>query len=117
MGLFSRHKEPTGPPQPFEFVVETVFSVPMRGLVFTGRVESGQVQQGQDAVLHLPAGKHTVQVKSIDVRRRSAAVAGAGEEAGIYLDGVTANDLPLIPGGDGSRIDSDVVTGSKLISA
>ncbi|MER7082131.1 hypothetical protein [Saccharopolyspora kobensis] len=117
MGLFSRRKTPTGPPQPFAFVVANVFSVPMRGVVFTGRVESGQVQPGQDAVLHLAGDERAVRVKSIDVRRRSAAAAGAGEEAGLYLDGITARDLPTVPGGDGSLIDSDAVAGTRLVSA
>lgn len=58
-----------------------------------------------------------MQVKSIDVRRRSAAVAETGAEAGLYLDGITARDLPTVPGGDGSLIDSDVVVGIRLVSA
>ncbi|MDA3643968.1 hypothetical protein LZ318_32860 [Saccharopolyspora indica] len=58
-----------------------------------------------------------MRVKSIDVRRKSAAAAEAGEEAGVYLDGITARDLPTVPGGEGGLIDSDAVAGIRLVSA
>ncbi|MER7010387.1 hypothetical protein ABT324_03015 [Saccharopolyspora sp. NPDC000359] len=117
MGLFSRREAPPGPTQPFEFVVEHVFAVPMRGLVFTGHVTSGQVQRGQDAVLHLPGGAHAVRVKRIDVRKRSASVVGTGAEAGLYLDSVSSNDLPSTPRGDSNLIDNDAIAGTRITSA
>ncbi|MFE7406495.1 hypothetical protein [Isoptericola sp. NPDC057559] len=118
MGIFSRRGAAAdGPHEPFELVVDTVFVVPTRGHVFTGTVTSGRVRVGQPAVLHLPSGEHAVTVSRIDVRRRKADVAEAGEEAGVYLGGLARGALPVVAGGEGSLIDAEALAGSRLVAA
>lgn len=56
-------------------------------------------------------------VAGIEAKRRKRSVAVAGEEAGLYLDGITAADIPVVPGHDGSVQDNEAWRGSVVTSA
>jgi selenocysteine-specific translation elongation factor len=107
----------SGPPAgPFRFVLENAFVVPLRGVVVVGSVTEGTVVLGADAVALLPAGPREVTVRRIEVGRRKATVAGAGDQAGLYLDGLTAADLPTVPGAGGAVLDGAALAGVVVTS-
>ncbi|GAA3168450.1 MULTISPECIES: hypothetical protein [Streptomyces] len=116
MGIFSRRGGSEPPPVhgPFRFVVEEVFVVPVRGVVFTGHVLSGAICSGQRARLPLPAGVRAVTVKTIEVRRRRRGRAAEGEEAALHLAGVTAADLPRDLAAGGAVLDTRPLRGLEI---
>ncbi|TBO55867.1 hypothetical protein EYS09_30970 [Streptomyces kasugaensis] len=122
MGIFSRRPAARdaagtdGPAGPFRFTVERVFAVPARGVVFTGTVTSGTVRVGQSAQLRLADGPRTVTVEAIDVRRRKRTGAAAGEEAGLYLAGFPAAEIPRVLGHGGAVQDDSALRGTEIVA-
>jgi selenocysteine-specific translation elongation factor len=107
----------SGPPAgPFRFVLENAFVVPLRGVVAVGSVAEGTVVLGADAVALLPDGAREVTVRRIEVHRRKAVAAGAGDQAGLYLDGLTAADLPTVPGAGDAVLDGAALAGVVVTS-
>ncbi|MFF9481735.1 hypothetical protein [Streptomyces sp. NPDC014733] len=116
MGIFSRRGGTEPPPAagPFRFTVADVFVVPVRGVAFTGQVVSGAIRTGQRGLLPLPAGPREVTVKAIEVRRRRRDHAAEGEEAALYLTGVTAADLPRDLAAGGAVLDPGPLRGLEI---
>ncbi|MEU3713813.1 hypothetical protein [Streptomyces catenulae] len=116
MGIFSRRGGAEPPPVtgPFRFTVTNVFVVPVRGVVFTGQVVSGAIRTGQRARLPLPTGPREATVAAIEVRRRKRGHAAEGEEAALYLDGVTAADLPRDLAAGGAVLDPGPLRGLEI---
>ncbi|TSB20220.1 hypothetical protein OG422_29800 [Streptomyces sp. NBC_01525] len=75
---------------------------------------SGAIRAGQRALLPLPAGPREVTVETIEVRRRRRGHAAEGEEAALYLAGVTAADLPRSLGGGGAVLDTEPLRGLEI---
>jgi len=116
MSLFSR-RPANGPAGPFRFRISEVYQIPARGVVVTGTVVEGTVQTGANAVVHLPGGDRDVVVARIETGRRKRTSAEAGAEAGLYLSGLTAGDIPTVSGGDGRRQDNTGLGGVEVTSA
>ncbi|BCJ35705.1 hypothetical protein Athai_32080 [Actinocatenispora thailandica] len=101
----------TPPAGSFRFVLDNAFVVPLRGVVAVGSVVEGTVQVGAQAVIQLPDGPREVTVRRIEVGHRAATVAGAGDQAGLYLDGLTAANIPTAAGSGGTVIDGAALAG------
>ncbi|MFE6734224.1 hypothetical protein [Microbacterium sp. NPDC057650] len=121
MGLFRRAERIVQPNPaasgPFRFEIDDVFVITFRGPVFTGRVTSGSIAQGGAVVLERDAGDLAGTVKEINVRRRKRDMTTVGDEAGLMIEGIGVDDLPLRPTGDGHVIDSAAVRGAVIRAA
>ncbi|MFC4140335.1 MULTISPECIES: elongation factor Tu [unclassified Microbacterium] len=121
MGLFRRAERVSQPNPaatgPFRFEIDDVFVITFRGPVFTGRVASGSIAQGSAVVLEREQGSLSGVVKEINVRRRKRDSTTAGDEAGLMIDGIGVDDLPLRPTGDGHVIDSAALRGAVITAA
>lgn len=101
MGLFRRHqRDPHDTPVaeyvdgPLCFRIEDVFSIPFKGMAFTGSVESGTFTVGASVTLHLADRNLPAQVGSIEVKRRKRESAHPGDAAAIFLEGIEPDGLP-----------------------
>ena len=98
MGIFRRKQVPTLSATtftthgPFRFVVEDLFLIKQQP-VFTGKVESGTVSAGADVVLHVGPRTLSGRVSHIEGFRKRIDSAGAGTYAGLFIDGIKAEDL------------------------
>lgn len=87
------------PPTPiangdFSFTVEDVFTITGRGTVVTGRVESGELHEGQSvAIRRGGAVLAEVEVTGIEKFRKVGQVAAAGENVGLLLAGIRRDEL------------------------
>jgi hypothetical protein len=80
----------------FRFIAEKVYPVPGRGIVVTGKVESGSVSVGSEVGFLGTDGKWTsALVIGIEVNRRLVEEAGAGQQASILLEGVRKDQVTL----------------------
>lgn len=73
----------------FQFRIDDVFSITGRGTVVTGRVICGSIQYGDSVMIN---GIETV-VLGIESFRKTINVAKAGDSVGIFLKGVTKNQV------------------------
>jgi elongation factor Tu len=79
--------------KPFLMPVEDVFSITGRGTVGTGRVERGQIRQGDEVeVIGLGLMKKTV-VTGVEMFRKLLDYAQAGDNVGLLLRGVDKDEL------------------------
>jgi translation elongation factor EF-Tu-like GTPase len=84
------------PPAPaiFAMKVEDVFSIAGRGTVVTGRIAAGSVRSGDRLVLRRASGEtRSCRVRGIEKFRKVLDSAGAGEDAGLLLDGLGKSDV------------------------
>jgi elongation factor Tu len=79
--------------KPFLMPVEDVFSITGRGTVGTGRVERGQVNQGDPVeILGIRETRKTV-VTGVEMFRKLLDYAEAGDNVGLLLRGIGKDDL------------------------
>ena len=78
--------------RPFLMPVENVYSVAGRGTVVTGRIERGRVRRGE-AVELIGDGTRSTVVTDIEQFRKPAEVGLAGDNAGLLLRGVAAEEV------------------------
>ena len=79
--------------KPFLMPVEDVFSITGRGTVGTGRVERGQINQGESVeILGIRETRKTV-VTGVEMFRKLLDYAEAGDNVGLLLRGVNKEDL------------------------
>jgi len=79
--------------KPFLMPVEDVFSITGRGTVGTGRVERGQIKQGDNVeILGIRETRKTV-VTGVEMFRKILDYAEAGDNVGLLLRGVDKTDL------------------------
>jgi elongation factor Tu len=79
--------------KPFLMPVEDVFSITGRGTVGTGRVERGQIKQGDEVeIIGIRETRKTV-VTGVEMFRKLLDYAEAGDNVGLLLRGVDKNDL------------------------
>jgi hypothetical protein len=93
----------------FRFIAEKVYAIPGRGIVVTGKLESGSVSVGSEVGFQGTDGKWTsALVIGIEVNRRLVEGAEAGQQASILLEGVRKDqvtlgtvlqEVPAAPGG------------------
>ncbi|WP_333890007.1 EF-Tu/IF-2/RF-3 family GTPase [Mycolicibacterium gadium] len=74
----------------FKLTVEDVFSIKNRGVVATGRIESGTVRVGD--TVHINGGPG-VKVTAIEMFRKQLDEASAGENVGVLMKGIERNQL------------------------
>jgi translation elongation factor EF-Tu-like GTPase len=74
----------------FRLTVEDVFAIRNRGIVATGRVESGTLRVGDTVQID---GTLEARVDAIEVFRKSIDEANAGENIGVLFKGVEKNQL------------------------
>lgn len=74
----------------FRLTVADVFVLKGRGLVATGRVESGTIRVGDEVTVD---GGRAVRVKAIEAFRRVMEEASAGDMVGLLLDGVQQGEV------------------------
>jgi hypothetical protein len=80
----------------FRFIAEKVYAIPGRGIVVTGKVESGSVSVGSEVGFQGADGKWTsALVIGIEVNRRLVEEVEAGQRASILLEGVRKDQVPL----------------------
>jgi len=80
----------------FRFTVEKVYSIPGRGVVVTGKVETGAVSLGQEiGFLGTDGQWMSALVVGIEVSRRLVEEAEAGQQASILLEGVRKDKITL----------------------
>jgi translation elongation factor EF-Tu-like GTPase len=78
----------------FRLTVEDVFAIRNRGIVATGRVESGTLRVGDTVQID---GTLEARVDAIEVFRKSIDEANAGENIGVLFKGVEKNQLTSSP--------------------
>lgn len=86
----SEAPEPSGP---FSMTIEDVFAITGRGTVVTGRVASGVVRVGMPVTVTTASGTVATSVTAIEQFRKTMDTAGAGDNVGLLLDGVTRVDV------------------------
>ncbi len=80
----------------FRFVVEKVFTIPGRGVVVSGRVESGAISVGEELGFLGTEGQWVkAMVVAIEVSRRLVEQAEAGQQASFLLQGVKKEQITL----------------------
>ena len=80
----------------FRFIAEKVYAIPGRGIVVTGKVQSGSVSVGSEIGFLGTDGKWmTALVIGIEVNRRLVEEAGAGQQASILLEGVRKDQVTM----------------------
>ena len=80
----------------FRFIAEKVYAIPGRGIVVTGKVESGAVSVGSEVGFLGTGGKWTsALIIGIEVNRRLVEEAEAGQRASIMLEGVRKEQVTL----------------------
>jgi translation elongation factor EF-Tu-like GTPase len=78
----------------FSMKVADVFKVPGRGVVLTGRVESGSVRIGESICLRgEKVGARELSVHGIQVSGKAGDSAQIGDMAGILVTGIEAPDV------------------------
>ncbi len=79
--------------KPFLMPVEGVYSIAGRGTVVTGRIERGQVRRGESVeIVGFDSSRATV-VTDIEQFRKPSEVGLAGDNAGLLLRGVGADEI------------------------
>jgi len=79
--------------KPFLMPVEGVYSIAGRGTVVTGRIERGQIRRGESVeIVGFDSGRATV-VTDIEQFRKPSEVGLAGDNAGLLLRGVGADEI------------------------
>ncbi len=79
--------------QPFLMPIENVYSIAGRGTVVTERIERGQVKRGETVEIVGYAGGRTTVVTDIEQFHKPAEVGIAGDNAGLLLRGVQADEI------------------------
>jgi elongation factor Tu len=79
--------------KPFLMPVENVYSIAGRGTVVTGRIERGQVKRGETVEIVGFAGGRSSVVTDIEQFHKPAEVGIAGDNAGLLLRGVGADEV------------------------
>ncbi len=80
----------------FRFVVEKVFTIPGRGVVVSGRVESGTISVGEELGFLGTEGQWVrAAVVAIEVSRRLVDQVEAGQYASFLLQGVKKEQITL----------------------
>jgi elongation factor Tu len=74
----------------FRMPVEDVFFLTNRGLVATGRIESGTVRTGEEVRIN---DRGAARVTGIEMFRKVLDEGIAGDAVGIYLEGIDRDDL------------------------
>jgi elongation factor Tu len=74
----------------FRFTVEDVFAIKNRGIVATGRVESGTLRVGDTVQID---GTLQAHVDGIEVFRKSVHEATAGDNIGVLFRGLEKSQL------------------------
>jgi elongation factor Tu len=82
--------------------VEDVFSIRGRGTVVTGRVELGTISVGDTVQLERPGFSRAVEITGVEMFRRSAKSAQAGDNVGLLLRDIGKDEVQR----------GDVLTGS-----
>jgi translation elongation factor EF-Tu-like GTPase len=77
----------------FGMTVADVFTITGKGVVVTGRIESGTVSVGDEACLTGKGGTRTVTINGIEHFREVRESAKAGDDVGLLLDGVEKSDV------------------------
>jgi len=80
----------------FRFLVEKVYSIPGKGVVATGKVESGSISVGEEIRFLGTDGQWAnAMVIGIEVSRRLVDEASAGQQASFLLEGVRKEQITL----------------------
>ena len=79
--------------KPFLMPVENVYSVAGRGTVVTGRIERGQVRRGEAVEIIGFDASRSVVVTDIEQFHKPAELGIAGDNAGLLLRGVAADEV------------------------
>jgi translation elongation factor EF-Tu-like GTPase len=74
----------------FKLTVEDVFVIKNRGVVATGRIESGTLRVGD--TVHINGG-HGVTVDAIEVFRKSIDEATVGDNIGVLFKGIDKRQI------------------------
>lgn len=74
----------------FRMVVEDVFVIQRRGVVATGRVESGQLRVGDEVRVN---GGLVLTVNGIEAFRKKRTEAGPGDNIGVLFSGAERDQL------------------------
>lgn len=76
---------------PFSMKVEDVFTITGRGTIVTGRVTSGKI--GLNETITIEETGKTTTVKGIEMFRKTADFAQAGDNVGILLDNIARDEI------------------------
>ncbi len=79
--------------KPFLLPVEDVFTITGRGTVATGRVERGQIKEGEEVEIVGIKPTKKVVVTGIEMFRKLLDYAEAGDNVGLLLRGVNRDDI------------------------
>ena len=80
----------------FRFIAEKVYSIPRRGVVVTGKVESGSVSAGEEIGFLGTDGQWAgALVVGIEVSRRLVEEATTGQQASLLLEGIKKEQITL----------------------
>jgi len=77
----------------FQMTVQDVFSIKGRGTVVTGIVEAGSITEGAPIEIHGSSSVIQTVAQSIEMFRRTTSQANAGDNVGILLRGVQADQV------------------------
>ena len=80
--------------EPFLMPIEDVFSIPGRGTVATGRIESGVINTGDPVdIIGMGAEKMTSTVTGVEMFRKILDRGEAGDNVGLLLRGIEKTDI------------------------
>ena len=79
---------------PFHMIVEDIFSIKGRGIVATGRIQSGRLRAGDRVRIRRAEGSgKTASVSGVEMFHRELTEAKAGDNVGVLLKDLAKNDL------------------------
>jgi elongation factor Tu len=84
--------QPEQSSDPFRMTVDDIFNISNRGIVLTGRVESGTLQQGDRIMIANQTTTVETKAVSIESFRKALTTAKTGDNIGILLPG----DVPKV---------------------
>ena len=89
----------------FRMTVEDVFYIAKRGMVVTGKIESGTIKVGDEIAIQGKNGEKKTVVSGVEMFKKIMSQANAGDNVGILLKDVAKQDVQrgdvlLCPGED-----------------
>lgn len=78
----------------FSFTIDDIFTIKGRGVVVTGRIESGTIHKDDTVIIHTQKGTIQSTITGIEMFRQGLITsASEGDNVGLLLSGIDSTDV------------------------